>query len=161
MNEIPDIALVLAGSRKNNYNTVYKLASELGVQSHVHFLSYVPNKDIPHLYRQARAMIMPTFFGPTNIPPLEAFATGCPTAVSKIYAMPEQAGDAALLFDPNSTAEIARAMKSLWLDDRLCQDLAKKGKDRDKHWNQNQFNRRFHDIIDNVIQRRTRDSYVR
>jgi glycosyltransferase involved in cell wall biosynthesis len=160
VNEIPDIALVLVGSRKNNYNTVHKLANELGVQSHVHFLSYVPSKDIPHLYRQARAMIMPTFFGPTNIPPLEAFATGCPTAVSKIYAMPEQVGDAALLFDPNSTEEIAHAMKSLWLDDRLCRDLAKKGKDRDKHWNQNQFNQRFHDIIDNVIQRRTRNSYV-
>lgn len=45
---------------------------------------------MPEFYRRARRMVMPTYFGPTNIPPLEANALGCPVAVSKVYGMPEQ-----------------------------------------------------------------------
>ena len=82
---------------------------------------------MPEFYRRARAMVMPTFFGPTNIPPLEAFALGCPVAVSNIYGIPEQVGDAALLFDPNSVEEIADCIERLWQDDALCASLISKG----------------------------------
>jgi glycosyltransferase involved in cell wall biosynthesis len=152
-NDIPDLALVLIGSRKNNYDTVKHLVDKLGITDRVHFLDYIPNDDIANLYHRARAMIMPTFFGPTNIPPLEAFATGCPTAVSNIYGMAEQVGDAALLFDPESVTEIAQAVRSLWLDDGLCSTLSEKGKRRHSLWNQQQFNERVREIIDTTLSR--------
>lgn len=151
--DITDLALVLIGSRKNNYDAVRDLVHRLGVADQVHFLDYVPNDDMANLYQRARAMIMPTFFGPTNIPPLEAFATGCPTAVSNIYGMAEQVGDAALLFDPESVSEIAQAIKSLWLDDDLCSTLAEKGKRRHSVWNQQQFNEKVREIVDTTISR--------
>jgi len=56
-------------------------------------------------------MIMPTFFGPTNIPPLEAIAVGCPVAVSNIYGMPHQLGDAALYFNPTRVEKWRRRWK--------------------------------------------------
>ena len=149
--DIPDLALVLIGSRKNHYHAVRNLVDRLKVTDRVHFLDYVPITDIATLYQRARAMIMPTFFGPTNIPPLEAFATGCPAAVSNIYAMAEQVGDAALLFDPESVSEIAQVIKRLWLDDDLCATLAKKGKLRHNAWNQQQFNERLREIVDATI----------
>ena len=154
--DIPDLALVLIGSRKNNYDAVRRIVAKLGIADRVHFLDYVPNDDIASLYRRARAMIMPTFFGPTNIPPLEAFATGCPTAVSNIYGMAEQVGDSALLFDPESVVEIAQTIRSLWLDDGLCAALAQKGKRRHSLWNQQQFNERVREIIDTTISRTRR-----
>jgi glycosyltransferase involved in cell wall biosynthesis len=149
--DIPDLALVLIGSRKNNYAAVRRLVDELKIVDRVHFLDYVPNSDIATFYQRARAMIMPTFFGPTNIPPLEAFATGCPAAVSNIYGMAEQVGDAALLFDPESVPEIAQAIKSLWVDDRLCAALVEKGKRKHSAWNQQQFDERVREIIDTTI----------
>ena len=149
--DIPDLALVLIGSRKNNYSAVRHLVDKLEIAHRVHFLDYIPNDDIASLYHRARAMIMPTFFGPTNIPPLEAFATGCPTAVSNIYGMAEQVGDAALLFNPESVVEIAQTIRSLWLDDALCSALADKGKRRHSTWNQQQFNKRVREIIDMII----------
>jgi glycosyltransferase involved in cell wall biosynthesis len=152
-NDIPDLALVLIGSRKNNYHTVRHLVDKLGISDRVHFLDYIPNDHMATLYHSARAMVMPTFFGPTNIPPLEAFATGCPTAVSNIYGMAEQVGDAALLFNPESVVEIAQAIKSLWLDDGLCAALAEKGKCKHNAWNQQQFNERVREIIDTTISR--------
>jgi glycosyltransferase involved in cell wall biosynthesis len=152
-NDIPDLALVLVGSRKNNYDAIRHLVDKLEIADRVRFLDYVPNDDIASLYHRARAMVMPTFFGPTNIPPLEAFATGCPTAVSNIYAMAEQAGGAALLFNPESVVEIAQAIRKLWLDDALCSALADKGKRRHSAWNQQQFNERVRQIIDMTISR--------
>jgi glycosyltransferase involved in cell wall biosynthesis len=94
---------------------------------------------------------MPTHFGPTNIPPLEAFLVGCPVAVSGIYGIPEQVGDAALLFDPESVEEIAKCIERLWTDDALCVMLAAQGKQRAAAWGQEQFNARLREIIDVVL----------
>jgi len=152
--EHPDLHMVFIGSKKNNYQAIRDLVTSHGLDNQIHFLSYIPNEQVPQLYRRARAMIMPTFFGPTNIPPLEAFACGCPIAVSDIYAMPEQVGDAALLFDPRSVEQIAACIKRLWLDDSLCEDLSKKGLERDQQWNQAHFNKQLSSIIDNISAKR-------
>jgi glycosyltransferase involved in cell wall biosynthesis len=93
---------------------------------------------------------MPTFFGPTNIPPLEAMALGCPVAVSDIYAMPEQLNGAGLLFDPTSVEQIAAALHRLWTDDELCMDLARKGVERTKQWAQPQFTEHLRQIVVDV-----------
>jgi glycosyltransferase involved in cell wall biosynthesis len=147
---IPDIKLVLVGSKKNAYRSTVKLAKDLNVSKNVIFLGYVPDEDLPEMYRRARALIMPTFFGPTNIPPLGAFAIGCPTAISGIYGIPGQVGDAAILFNPESVEEIAECIKRLWFDDGLCAALVKKGKEKAAKWGQQQFNDRLREIIEQI-----------
>jgi glycosyltransferase involved in cell wall biosynthesis len=146
-NELPDLKLVFAGSKKNAHDAVMKLVRDLGLSEDVLFLGYVPEADMPELYRRARALVMPTYYGPTNIPPLEAFAVGCPVAISGIYGMPEQVGDAALLFDPDSEQEIADCLRRLWTDDRLCAALSEKGRKRAMAWGQPQFNERLREIV--------------
>ena len=144
---IPDIRMVFAGSPKNAYQEIKMLVFNLGLSDHITFLGYVPDEYMATIYRRARALIMPTYFGPTNIPPLEAFASGCPVAISKIYGMPEQVGDAALLFDPSSDTEIADVMCRLWTDDELCHKLSLLGRQRSELWNQHHFNVQFHAIV--------------
>lgn len=146
----PDISLVLVGTRKNAYDDVVRHVKSLGLDSHVRFLGYVPDNDMPEFYRRARAMVMPTFFGPTNIPPLEAFVLGCPVAVSNIYGIPEQVGDAALLFDPNSVEEIAGCIERLWQDDVLCASLISKGHARSVLWSQQRFSQALHGIVEKL-----------
>jgi len=119
----------------------------------IKILDYIPNKHMPELYKAARAMIMPTFFGPTNIPPLEAMALGCPVAISNIYAMPKQIGEAGLVFDPNSIDEIVNTMISLWTDDTLVKSLRQKGLKKSKGWQQSQFNTRFINIIKSELEK--------
>jgi glycosyltransferase involved in cell wall biosynthesis len=149
--EIPDLKLVLAGSKKNAYPAVVNLVQELQITEDVLFLGYVPDADIYDLYRLARALVMPTYFGPTNIPPLEAFAAGCPVAVSDVYGMPEQVGNAALLFNPDSVGGIADCLKKLWTDDRLVEELTAKGQQRADNWGRKQFNERVEEIVARVI----------
>ena len=128
----PDMTLVLAGSPKNAYEALRQQVQESGLGERVRFAGFVPDEDLPEYYRRARALIMPTFFGPTNIPPIEAQMLGCPVACSKIYAMPEQFGDSALYFDPRSVDEMASTMLRLWTDDALCAELAARGLERSR-----------------------------
>lgn len=156
----PAIRLVFVGAEKNSHDSVMALARELGVADRVIVFGYVSNEDLVELYRRARALIMPTFFGPTNIPPLEAMTLGCPVAVSGIYAMPGQYGDAALYFDPASDREIAETMLLLWTDDDLCRRLCEAGRAVSTDYDQLHFNRRFRDIIDSMVKPSAEDPTV-
>jgi len=149
----PDVALVLAGAKKNGYDEAERLVKEMGLERSVLFLGYVPDEYMAELYRRARALVMPTFFGPTNIPQLEAFHLGCPVATSNIYGIPHQVGDAALLFNPNSVDEIADCIRRLWSDDELCRVLIERGKKKSAEWGQAQFNAVFREILDTVLAR--------
>lgn len=145
---LPDVHLVLAGSRTLRYAAIARRCRELAIEDRVTFVGRVPDEDMPEFYRRARMLVMPTFFGPTNIPPLEAFALGCPVAVSGIYGMPEQVGDAAVLFNPASEAEIAHAIRSIWIDDNLAERLRSAGLKRSAQWHQAEFSARFRSIVE-------------
>ncbi len=147
----PDVKLVLVGAAHNGYEQARDRVTELGLDDNVIFLGYVPDAEMSALYRRARALIMPSFFGPTNIPQLEAFVAGCPVAVAGVYGVPEQVGDAALLFDPKSAGEIADCMERLWTDDMLCQTLAEKGRARAASWGPEQFRERFRGIVRSLV----------
>ena len=146
--KVQNMHLVLVGSRKNGYEEVCNLIKDLNLQNNVTILGYVSDEEMKYLYEHARAMIMASYCGPTNIPPLEGMAMGCPVAVSNVYGMPEQIGDAGLLFDPASPNSIANCIEKLWEDDLLCADLRKKGLERSKEFSQDMFNRRFKRAIE-------------
>ncbi len=149
----PDIKVVLVGAKQNGFAAAKQEVSALGIDEHVQFLGYVPEVDMFELYSRARALVMPSFFGPTNIPQLEAFVAGCPVAVSRVYGIPDQVGDAALLFDPSSVDEIADAMERLWTDDALCAQLASRGKERASDWGPVQFSNRLQGIVETLVGR--------
>jgi glycosyltransferase involved in cell wall biosynthesis len=153
LGRIPDLKIVFTGSPKNAYEDVKTLISNLSLSNQIILLGYVPDEDMTAIYRRARALIMPTYFGPTNIPPLEAFSLGCPVAVSRIYGMPEQVGDAALLFDPSSDTEIAEIIYRLWTDDELCNTLSRKGRERAAIWDKNAFEKQFAKIVSSITKK--------
>ncbi len=128
--EIPDLCLVLVGSRKNGDQGIFGLIEELELQNNVKYLGYVPDKFMPILYKNAQALVMPTYFGPTNIPTLEAFHWGCPAVISDLPGSTEQTGDAALLFNPDSPEDIAEKIMLVLKNEDLRQEMVKKGYER-------------------------------
>jgi glycosyltransferase involved in cell wall biosynthesis len=148
----PDIHLALAGSPKNHYDAVISHIESTGAGGRVTLLGYVSDAAKLELYRRARALVMPSFYGPTNIPQLEAFELGCPVATSRIYGIPAQVGDAALLFDPESTDEIRESVEALWRDDALCADLVRRGHERASQWGPAQFSETLWHIVDECLQ---------
>ena len=92
--------------------------------------------------------VMPTFFGPTNIPVLEAWAFGCPVLTSDIRGVREQAGDAAVLADPRSVEAIADGIYQLWTDENLRRTLADRGRQRLSTYTPDDYRRRLMEILE-------------
>ena len=122
-----DFCLVFCGSDKGNAKYVEKKARDLGLEHKVHFLGFVSTDEMIALYKNAFAMIFASFFGPDNLPPLEAFALGCPVVASEVAGANEQMGDAAILFDPKNERAMALAIKQLVDDPELRGDLVSRG----------------------------------
>lgn len=147
------VNFIFVGSEQNNKENVLNQIAQCGLSEQIKILGYVSNEEMVYLYQHARALVMPTLFGPTNIPQLEAFEIGCPVATSNIYGIPEQVGDAALLFDPENAEEIAKCIEALWEDDKLCEDLIRKGKERARKWGEEEFSRMFFTYINEVVEK--------
>lgn len=71
---------------------------------------YIDNRDLPQIYSAAKIFLYPSLRESFGIPLLEAMACGAPVISSDTSAIPEVAGDAAMLVDPTQSGEIARAM---------------------------------------------------
>ncbi|MBQ9361060.1 MAG: glycosyltransferase family 4 protein [Lachnospiraceae bacterium] len=142
---------VFVGSKMNGYDDAVALVDELNLNNQIIFLGYVSNSQMGYLYKNACALVMPTFFGPTNIPPIEAMSLGCPVAVSGIFGMPDQLGDAAIYFNPSNVDEIASAIKKYWMDDDFCQIMRIKGKRQAEKYTQNEFNIKFDRIFEDLL----------
>lgn len=146
------VNLVLVGEKKEEwgeFNRIINLIKQYHLSSQVLYLGYVTNEEINLLYQLATALIMPTYLGPTNIPVVEAWQMGCPVLYSDIRGCREQAGEAALLFDPNSPEDMAEKIKMLWQDTNLRQALIKKGRARPMNWTAADFAGELNKIINN------------
>ena len=134
-----DLPVVLVGSDKGNTDYVRQFAAALEPAIDVRFLGFVPVEDLVALYCGAFALTYVTFFGPENLPPLEAFALGCPVVASDVAGAREQLGDAALLVNPRDPSQIAAAVKALYDDKALRQTLIEKGRARAERWTATHF----------------------
>lgn len=148
---VPDVHLVLVGSEKNSQEEIEEYIQFNDLANNVTIMGFVTDENMTYLYKHAVGMIMPSFFGPTNIPPLEAMALGCPVAVSNKYAMPEQVGNAGLLFDPCSPHEIAYCIKRLWEDDELRKKMIIMGYKKIQSWTRDDFKEAIKDIVKSCL----------
>lgn len=145
-----DFRLALTGSRQVEFSVYSKIMSEvdkLGLSDSVKYLGYVDAKEISALYQGSIALTMPTNFGPTNIPVLEAWSLGTPVIYSNVRGCKEQLGRAGIALDPIDPAKWARAMIRLSNDKTLSRKYIKLGKERLKLWQFRDFSRRIKQLL--------------
>lgn len=126
------------------------IIKDYSIENQIRHFGYVGDEELATLYSCAEALVMPTFFGPTNIPYLEAFYHGCMVIASDISGIREQVGEAALLVDPKDTGAIADAIYKLWTDKDLCNIMISKGEERVKEFLPDKFKRKLESIIDKL-----------
>lgn len=153
-----NIPIILCGSfagelRTHTYNEIIALVNKYGLEKEVHYLGYVPDQHMSAIYAGAVALVMPTFFGPTNIPILEAWAFGCPVITSDIRGVREQAGDAAILVNPSSVEAIADGIYRLWTDEELRFKLSILGRQRLACYSPDEYKRLLVEIIEEAKMR--------
>ena len=127
------LVLVVAGGWQNDAET--RLLAERneceGVRRRsgrgIHRLDYVSFATLVTLIRGARAVVFPSLYEGFGLPVLEAMLLGTPVVASCEGALPEVAGEAALLVDPYDTDQIARAIATIVSDADLRAELARRG----------------------------------
>ncbi|MDQ6664671.1 MAG: glycosyltransferase family 4 protein [Acidobacteriota bacterium] len=123
----PDFRLVVAGLRGFDTRHLESLRTSLGLDDAVRFTGWIPREELYSLFAHARAFIYPSTFEGFGMPVIEALAAGLPTACSNIEPLATLAGDAALLFDPNSVPPIRDGITRIASDDSLRRRLAAAG----------------------------------
>lgn len=124
-NEAPP--LVIAGRAGWKTEPVRQAAERSPRCGDIHFPGFVPQEDLPALYSAAWAFVWPSLFEGFGLPPLEAMACGTPVIASNVSSLPEAAGDAALLVNPDDQEAIAEAMRRISGDTALRAALRERG----------------------------------
>jgi glycosyltransferase involved in cell wall biosynthesis len=127
--------LVIIGGHGWGNEELGKVVRESGLDERVRLVGYVPDEDLPTLYRRAAVFVYPSLYEGFGLPPLEAMACGTPVVTSNISSIPEVVGEAAMLIDPYNTAEIAQAMASVLTNQGLRDTLRTSGLVRSRLFN--------------------------
>ena len=104
------LVVVGGGRDKKHVADLHSLVGQLGISHDVVFTGGVPLEETARFYQAADVLVYPSFSETFGLPILEAMACGCPVVTSNVSAMPEIAGDAALLCDPHDPASIAHSI---------------------------------------------------
>lgn len=113
---------VFCGSDKGMLQRVLAFARRLAVHDLVRYCGFVPDADIPYLYSGAMALVMPTYCGPNNIPPMEARSLGVPVCYSDLPAFREHMGSSVRYVDLKDPMSLADALVSIHDESSLHRD---------------------------------------
>ncbi len=126
------VKLLVAGRFAWEAGAVKSAFDHSEFQHDIHFLGYVKDDELPKLMASALACTYVSLFEGFGIPILQALYCETPVITSKVSSMPEIAGKAGILVDPNSTKEIAEAMHQIWQNEHLRKRLVAEGREQRK-----------------------------
>ena len=106
-----DIRLLMVGPEKQAARQVREAVARLGVHHRVEFRGYVDKAELATLYRGALCLLLPSRYEGFGLPVLEAMACGAPVVATTAGAIPEVAGDAAVLVDPGDPEALADGVR--------------------------------------------------
>jgi len=158
------IGLIMAFARSKLYTHGYILAltgnpdkdclrvsTEEGVLEHVHYLGFVEENELPSVYRGAHAVAFVSFYEGFGLPILEAMASGVPVITSNTSAMPEVAGDAALIVNPHDIDDISSGIKKITNDQKLRSELINRGLNRAAMFSWDKTAEQYWDLFERLL----------
>lgn len=148
------IPVLFVGSQQKvwkEFQRVFTYIKRHDLSHTMRYLDYVHADEIPYFYRLATMLVMPTFFGPTNIPVLEAFAMGCPVVTSDIRGIREQVGKAAELASPTDVDALASKILLLWTNEKRRKELISLGLEKSRGWTMSEFSCELQRMIEIIV----------
>jgi glycosyltransferase involved in cell wall biosynthesis len=128
--QLPDLKLIIIGDDLSSHPRLRRTVVRSGVQNDVRFLGFVPIDVLRIFYDVAKVFVFPSLYEGFGLPPLEAMAHGTPVVTSNTSSLPEVAGNAALLVNPENVFEIRRALQRALLDPVLRAQMKQRGYDQ-------------------------------
>lgn len=147
-----NISAVFCGADKGYLKKIKNYVKAKELDKNIIFLDFVEYSDLPYLYINAFALTMPTFSGPTNIPPWEAFKLGVPVIYSDIFNVKQVYEDAVYYVDPYNSKTVAEAIKEVYQSESLRKKLVDNGTKLLKKVN---FDKEVHQITEILNKNKT------
>ncbi len=132
---LPDLKLVIIGSRGWLYDDIFKEIQNSPHKGDILLKSFIPDQERKFYYSLAQVFVYPSLFEGFGFPPLEAMACGTPVIVSNSSSLPEIVGNAGLLTKPNNIDEIADLIGLILTDRKLKDQIVSLGYDRSTFFN--------------------------
>jgi glycosyltransferase involved in cell wall biosynthesis len=129
-----EVPLICCGADQRNLAFLRRRTVELGIADQVRFVGFVTPAELVTLYRGALALAFVSYFGPDNLPPLEACALGCPVIASNVEGAKDALESAALYVNPDRADEVAEAIWRIKHEPGLRDRLVAAGKLRSTGW---------------------------
>ncbi len=147
-----DTCLVVVGEKMFWSREIKKAFASMTHKNQVIFTGRMEPERLKNVMGAAMSLIFVPFFEGFGIPIVEAFRAGIPVITSNITAMPEVAGEAALLVSPFQTKEIAEAMKMITFVPDLRKKLVEKGFQRSRMFSWDKTAEQFWEAIEKTMQ---------
>lgn len=143
--------LVLAGSAGFGAGEILREIEQSPARERILVPGYVTARELADWYAKAELFAFPSLDEGFGMPVLEAMANGVPVIASNRSAIPEVAGDAARLVDPENEDELASALRTLTKDQTLRTDLTVKGRLRAKEFTWEKASAQTRDCYDEIL----------
>lgn len=144
----PDLPLVIVGPQGAD---ALAIESRIASMNNVVRLPYQSKRSLDRLVANAYAVLFPSLAEGFGLPVLEAMIRGTPVLTSKIPAIEEVAGDAALMVDPTSVADLAGGIQRLAREPMLAHDFALKGLERAEQFTVELFGQRLGHVYQTAL----------
>lgn len=142
-----DTQFVVVGARAGKQDELDEVLRSMTFAQDVRFLGRLSAEELSQVMASALALVYATLFEGFGIPIVEAFNAETAVITSNVTSMPEVAGDAALLVDPNSVEQISDAMTQLATNENMRQELIQKGREQRKLFSWDQTAQRLWDCV--------------
>jgi glycosyltransferase involved in cell wall biosynthesis len=126
--------LVIGGLPKRQDQLILDRINEVAFGSRIRQIGFVPQDELPLFYSGAEIFVFPSYYEGFGLPVLEAMACGCPTITSNLSSLPEVAGDAAMLVQPDDLDALCAAMKQILDNHAFSDNLQQRSLERAKEF---------------------------
>jgi glycosyltransferase involved in cell wall biosynthesis len=155
LKDFPDQKLVVVGLSKSQVKQSGFLESVVlknkELLTSLIFTDYVPDSELPFIYKHAAFLVFSSYYEGFGLPPLEAMINYCPVIASNAAAIPEVCGNAALYFDPHSELELYKKMEIFLLDLNLRNNFVRKGAENLARFKMESFKSKFIRIVEDTL----------
>ncbi|MEO8087800.1 MAG: glycosyltransferase family 1 protein [Bacteroidota bacterium] len=147
----PEMKFVIAGAKRWWNDDMENAYEKSAFKKDILFIGRVNDNELPKLIGSAHALLFASRFEGFGIPIIEAMQCGVPVITSNTSSMPEVAGDAGVLVNPDSIDSICDAMKKMCADEKLRTTCVERGIVRAKAFSWDQSARLFWKSVEKTI----------
>lgn len=114
----PKIHLICTGNlTEHYYQQIQPYIEANNFLDQINFLGIITDEELLQLYRNCKAVVVPTLYEAGSFPLMESILLGVPVVCSNVTSLPDTIGDENFLFDPNNPKDIAEKIEKIWHDD--------------------------------------------